>query len=70
MTDGNTVTCLCGSRSFVVVHADTGEQIDLKTFYATIRQKAIDPGALKAHNPADLSALRTVCANPNCRRPL
>jgi hypothetical protein len=70
MISGTTVACVCGSRSFIVLDAETGEPIDLKTFYETARNRAIDPTALKDHDPLDLSRLRTVCANPECRRPL
>jgi hypothetical protein len=70
MATGTTVTCVCGSRGFIVVHAVTGEPIDLKTLYAAEQQRPIDPNDLKRHNPLDLSNFRTVCANPNCRRPL
>jgi hypothetical protein len=70
MNSGTTVTCACGYQGFVVVNAATGQQVDLKTFYATRRQHAIDLGDLKRHNPADLSALVMVCANPSCRRVL
>jgi hypothetical protein len=70
MTTGMTATCICGSRSFIVLDAQTGEPIDLKTVYETARKRAIDPTALKDHDPLDLSRLRTVCANPECRRPL
>jgi hypothetical protein len=69
MATGTTVTCVCGSRGFVVVHAVTGEPIDLKTIYTTV-QRPINPRDLKSHDPIDLSTIRTVCANPDCRRPL
>lgn len=69
MATGTTVTCSCGSRGFIIIDATTGEPVDLKTFYATT-QRPINPSDLKSHNPPDYSNLRTVCANPNCRRPL
>ena len=68
MDTGTTATCVCGSRGFVVVDAATGDQIDLKTYYATLRQRTIDPANLKMHDPLDLGRLRLVCANPQCRR--
>lgn len=64
-----TITCPCGSRGFIVVDAATGEPVDLKTLYMTVK-RPINPDDLKSHNPPDFSALRTVCANPSCRRPL
>lgn len=67
---GTTATCVCGSRGFLVVDATTGEQIDLKTYYATLRQRTIDPTQLKQHDPVDLSRIQLVCANPACRRVL
>ena len=42
---------------------------DLKTLYTTVK-RPINPDDLKSHNPPDFSHLRTVCANPSCRRPL
>jgi hypothetical protein len=69
MATGATVTCVCGSRGFIIVNAITSEPIDLKTLYATV-QKPINPNDLKSHNPMDTTSFRTVCANPNCRRPL
>jgi hypothetical protein len=70
MDTGTTATCACGSRGFIVVDAATGEQIDLKTYYATQRQHAIDPANLRRHDPPDTSRLQLVCANPQCRRVL
>lgn len=70
MSTGTTLTCVCGSHGFIVVDAHTGEQVDLKSVYATRRREAIDPTDLKRHDPIDLSNLVMVCANPNCRRRL
>jgi hypothetical protein len=70
VSTGTTITCVCGSQGFLVVDAVTGEPVDLKTFYATRRQQAINPEDLKRHDPLDTSALKMVCANPNCRRVL
>lgn len=70
MLTGTTVTCACGSHGFVVVDANTGAQIDLKSYYATLRQRSIDPSDLTRHAPLDASQLKMVCANPQCRRPL
>jgi hypothetical protein len=70
METGTTATCVCGSRGFIVVDAATGEPLDLKTYYATQRQRAIDPANLRHHDPLDLSRLQLVCANPVCRRVL
>jgi hypothetical protein len=70
MDTGTTATCVCGSRGFIVVDAATGDQIDLKTYYATLRQRSIDLANLKAHDPIDLTRLQLVCANPQCRRVL
>jgi hypothetical protein len=70
VSSGTTITCVCGSQGFLVVDAATGQPVDLKTFYATRRQQAIDPDDLKRHDPLDTSALKMVCANPNCRRVL
>lgn len=69
MATGTTVTCTCGSHGFIVVNAITGEPVDLKALYATV-QRPINPRDLKSHNPPDFSNLRTVCANPSCRKPL
>lgn len=69
MATSTTITCSCGSRGFIVVDASTGEPVDLKSLYATVK-RPIDPNNLKNHNPPDFSKLRTVCANPSCRRPL
>lgn len=66
MSTGTTFTCTCGSRSFIVIHAATGEQVDLQRFLMTQRQQSINPDKLKAHDPLDLSQLRTVCAK--CQR--
>lgn len=71
MSTGTTITCnACGHHGFIILDARTGEQVDLKTFYATIQPKSINPDDLKHHPPLDLSNLRTVCANPHCRRVL
>jgi hypothetical protein len=70
VSTGTTITCVCGSQGFLVVDAATGEPVDLKTFYATKRSQFINPDDLKRHNPLDTSALKMVCANPNCRRVL
>lgn len=71
MSTSTTVTCsACGHHGFIIVNAHTGEQVDLKTFYATVDTKAIDPNDLTRHAPLDVSALRMVCANPQCRRML
>lgn len=70
MSNGNTVTCACGSRGFVIVDAATGEQVDLKTYYATLRARSIDPTNLTAHDRPDTSRLQMVCANPDCRKVL
>jgi hypothetical protein len=70
MNTGLTATCSCGSRGFIVVDAATGQQVDLKTYYATLRQRSIDPTNLKRHDPLDLSQIQLVCANPACRRVL
>ena len=66
---GTTITCTCGSHGFIVVDDVTGEPVDLKALYATV-QRPINPRDLKSHNPPDFSNLRTVCANPKCRKPL
>lgn len=70
MSTGTTLTCVCGSHGFVVVDARTGEQVDLKSYYATRHRESIDPTDLKRHDPVDLSSLVMVCANPACRRAL
>lgn len=71
MAPDTTVTCaVCGHHGFIVVSAQTGEELDLKTYFATIQRKAIDPEHLARHDPLDLSALRMICANPQCRHPL
>jgi hypothetical protein len=70
VSTGTTITCVCGSHGFLVVDAATGEPVDLKSYYATKRQQAIDPSNLKRHDPLDTSALKMVCANPSCRRVL
>lgn len=70
MGTGGTVTCACGSRGFLIVDVETGEQVDLKTYYATVRARSIDPTNLAAHDRADTSRLQMVCANPACRRVL
>ncbi len=70
MSTGMTVTCACGYHGFIIVSAATGEPVDLKSFFATRQRAAIDPGDLARHDPMDLSQLRMVCANPNCRRVL
>jgi hypothetical protein len=70
VSTGTTVTCVCGSHGFIVLHAETGEQVDLKTYYATVRRAAIDPDDLTRRDPLDLSKLVMVCANPACRRVL
>lgn len=70
MSTGHTATCTCGSRGFIIVDATTGEQVDLKTYYATIRARGIDPTNLTAHDRPDTSRLQMVCANPACRRVL
>lgn len=71
MAPGTTLTCAaCGHHGFIVVNAHTGEEVDLKTYFATSQRKAIDPAHLARHDPLDLSALRMVCANPQCRRAL
>lgn len=70
MGTGNTVTCSCGSRSFLIVDARTGERVDLKTYYATIRARSIDPANIAAHDQPDTTQLQMVCANPACRRVL
>lgn len=70
MSTGNTVTCTCGSHGFIIIDATTGEPVDLKTYYATLRAQSIDPANLTAHNRPDTSRLQTVCANPACRRVL
>jgi hypothetical protein len=70
MSTGTTVTCVCGSHGFIVIDATTGEQVDLKTYYATRHKDTIDPNDLKSHDLIDVSNLRMVCANPECRRVL
>jgi hypothetical protein len=70
MSTETTITCVCGSRGFIVIDATTGEQVDLKTYFATVRQRSINPDDLKSHDPIDLSQLVMVCANPQCRRKL
>jgi hypothetical protein len=70
MSTGTTLTCVCGSHGFVVVHAVTGERVDLQTYYATQRRRAIHPDHLKQHDALDVSQLRLLCANPACRREL
>lgn len=70
MDTNTTATCACGSRGFIVVDAETGALVDLKTYYATIRRGSIDPENLKGHDPLDTSKLQLVCANPQCRRVL
>lgn len=70
MSEGTTVTCTCGYRGFIVVDAQTGEQVDLKTYFATVRQRSFHPDDLKSHDPLDVSQLVMVCGNPNCRRRL
>ena len=71
MASGTTITCAtCGHHGFIIVDARTGETVDLKTYFATIQRQTIDPSDLARHDPLDLSALRMVCANPECRREL
>jgi hypothetical protein len=70
MSTGTTVTCTCGYQGFIVVDAQTGEQVDLKTYLATVRPSNFRPSDLKRHDPIDLSQLVMVCANPSCRRRL
>ena len=70
MSTGTTLTCSCGNHGFIVVDAETGEQVDLKTYYATARQQTFIPAELKSHDPMDLSRLVMVCGNPSCRRRL
>lgn len=70
MTSGSTVTCTCGSHGFIIVDAATGKEVDLKTYYSTIRRQSINPANLKSHSPLDIHAIKMVCANPRCRRVL
>ncbi|MBF6592441.1 MAG: hypothetical protein IVW57_18175 [Ktedonobacterales bacterium] len=70
MGTGTTITCACGSRGFIVIDAATGQRMDLKAYYATMRQRTIDPTDLTRHDPLDMSRLRLVCANPQCQRVL
>jgi hypothetical protein len=70
MSTGTTVTCTCGYQGFIVVDAKTGQQVDLKTYFATVRRDTFTPDNMKRHDPIDASQLVMVCANPNCRRTL
>jgi hypothetical protein len=70
MSTGTTLTCTCGYHGFIVVNQETGQQVDLKTYFATVQPRAFKPADLKSHDPIDTSQLVMVCGNPTCRRKL